>query len=112
TYAKIKKHRHERFNAFVQKGDALAQGENDELWAFAFAIPKTGAGELRQWSSPAVLADAPALPAHLRKVIFDFLNPHRAQAVKERTQREEAWQDQLQTAKAQTSATDQRFAAL
>ncbi|KAH7097348.1 hypothetical protein BKA62DRAFT_584467, partial [Auriculariales sp. MPI-PUGE-AT-0066] len=96
----------------LRKGDALAAAENDEIWVMTFAIPKTGAGELRQWCSPAVLADAPAMPEQVRKMIFDHLNPHRAQAVMERTRREEEWQDKLLNMRAEVKASESRAAAL
>ncbi|KAH7063003.1 hypothetical protein BKA62DRAFT_608082, partial [Auriculariales sp. MPI-PUGE-AT-0066] len=94
------------------KGDAMAAAENDEIWVMAFAVPKTGAGELREWTSPAVGKDAPGMAEHIRKAIFDFLNPHRAQAIHERTQREEAWHDQLVAMKAQVTASDSRCALM
>ena len=92
----------------IVQGDALAAAEEDELWAFAFAVPKSGAGELREWTSPAVRADAPRLPALMRKLIFEYLNPHREQAVREREAREESWQKELEKAKAIATAAAER----
>lgn len=71
-------------------------------------MPKTGAGELREWTSPAVRTDAPRLSENIRKMIFDHLNPHREQAVREREAQEQAWQKQLNDMKAEAHAAERR----
>jgi hypothetical protein len=78
----------------------------------AFAVPKTGSGELREWSSPAVRQDVPNLTAQLRKMIFNHLNPHREQAVRERALREEAWKQELYSMRSIVTAANARTAAL
>lgn len=52
-------------------------------WTMVIFVPKTGRGEMRMWHSQQVQQDTPDLPALVRRLIFDQLEPHRQQLLSE-----------------------------
>ncbi|KZV95693.1 hypothetical protein EXIGLDRAFT_706904 [Exidia glandulosa HHB12029] len=81
------KNLHRLYQATIQKADILTH--RIDGWAFVLYIPKDGRGEMRSWCSDQVVEDTPELPAEIRKLVFDRLEPFRAQVVQETKKRGE-----------------------
>ena len=82
----------------------MARKENDEIWMYSMAYPKTGRREIREWTSDGMREDVPDLILDIRQKILDRMRPFRDELSIQKEKAARASERKVMRANAQSKA--------